>query len=175
MAKGSLLNRPKKVIKRAKPKPPAQPTPSAPHSDTVQESAGQDLGQANSSASDGGTGAPSPNPSAVGQFSPDSLYNSVISALNFKREADALVSGQAPAPTVPTQKLADTPSIASALGNLQHNLEARRAVGETTSLRDYLEANQKNIEGLKIAAVLPKKALTKSIWSTIYLAQSNLR
>ena len=50
---------------------------------------------------------------------------------------------------MPTQKLADTPSIASALGNLQHNLEARRAVGETTSLRDYLEANQKNIEGLK--------------------------
>lgn len=148
-AKGSLLKKPKKMVKR--PTPPASES-SAPEQYPVQENAAASVGTAGS--------APS-NTGSMGQFSPDSLYNSVISALNFKREADALVSGRTPTPTAPTLKLTDTPSIASALGNLQHDMEARRAVGESASLRDYITANQKNIEGLQNSGGLTQESINQ--------------
>jgi diguanylate cyclase (GGDEF)-like protein len=155
--KGSLLKKPNKIIKRSSPKPRPQATPRSAEANTAE----QDTGQQGSSAGEA-VSAPS-NTSPGGQFSPDSLYNSVISALNFKREADALGAGQAPAAAVPTQNLnlADTPTIASALGNLQHNVDARRVVSETSSLRDYLTANQHSIEGLQNGGGLTQESINQ--------------
>lgn len=160
-AKGSLLKKPEKKTKRPAPKPAAQSTPPVPEPGAAAHTEEQDLGQASTSASAGGTDSQPSNTSPARQFSPDSLYNSVISALNFKREADALVTGAGPAPTAPTPKLADTPSIASALGNLQHDVDARRVVGESASLRDYLKANQKSIEGLQDSGGLTQESINQ--------------
>ncbi len=80
-----------------------------------------------------------------GHFSADALYNSVISALNFKREADALLSGAEPAHNNAPENLADVPSVAEALGALQQDSAARGALLETASLRDYLTTNRESI------------------------------
>jgi diguanylate cyclase (GGDEF)-like protein len=105
--------------------------------------------------------APAPTPAregtrspAAGQgekFNPDSLYQSVINALNYKREA---VHGDAPQGSPAAQalgegdKLADPSAIADVLSALQHSSEARSQVSRGASLREYLAANRDQIAGL---------------------------
>ncbi len=153
---GSLLKKPKKMAKKRTPAPPEADTDSA-----AQQTSAQNLEQEATPAPGDSANSQSSNTGTAAQFTPDSLYNSVISALNFKREADVLVSGQAPTAPVATQALADTPSIASALGSLQHDMDARRAVGKSASLRDYLMANQQNIEGLQDSGGLSQESVNQ--------------
>ncbi|MEP4484468.1 MAG: DUF1631 family protein [Halioglobus sp.] len=89
------------------------------------------------------------------RFSPESLYRSVIDALNFKREAQGL-TGVANSPTGNTNSeevtglgsMADTRTVADALGALQTDADSRAAVQSASSLREYLAANAGNISGL---------------------------
>ena len=131
-ASGTLLkSRKKKPLKRAEPKrPPRQDTQAA----QAQLGGPAQSSQATSSGQ------------FSDHFSPDALYNSVITALNFKREADALLSGKPIEDDIPQEFLADAPSVADALGALQQRPEVRGALLETASLRDYLTANRENID-----------------------------
>lgn len=94
-------------------------------------------------------------------FSPDALYNSVITALNFKREADALISGVPLPDNIPEEDLADAPSIADALGALQQLPDVRGALLETASLREYLTANRENIGGLNDTKGLSQESINQ--------------
>ncbi len=94
-------------------------------------------------------------------FSPDALYNSVITALNFKREADALLSGVPLADNIPEEDLADAPSVADALSALQQLPDVRGALLETASLREYLTANRENIGGLKQTKGLSQESINQ--------------
>jgi diguanylate cyclase (GGDEF)-like protein len=90
------------------------------------------------------------------QFQPDSLYSSVVNALNFKRESQAtamraaghrgpIADGTAPPGATP----ADTTALANALSALQQDSEARTQVSQTASLRKFLSDNQGSIGGLE--------------------------
>ncbi len=162
--KGSLLNRFSTVQR-----PPKAPQPKT----TAQATTGQKKQFLGEPAAPGGqrkyptppkaaSPADTPAPrqkeatSGARQVPADALYNSVIAALNFKREADALISGNTAAAAQSSEigepgqsALADAPSIANALGALQQNSEARAAVQKSASLREYLAANQQNIGGLR--------------------------
>ncbi|MEP6391394.1 MAG: DUF1631 family protein [Halioglobus sp.] len=86
-------------------------------------------------------------------FSPESLYRSVIDALNFKREAQGL-SGSGSSPTINNEAvtglgtMADTRTVADALGALQMDENSRAEVQNSSSLREYLAANADIISGL---------------------------
>lgn len=82
-------------------------------------------------------------------FSPEALYNSVITALNFKREADAPLSTPSRGNNTPQPNLADPPSIAQALGALQQSPDVRAAIQQTASLQEYLTTNRGAIGGLR--------------------------
>jgi diguanylate cyclase (GGDEF)-like protein len=90
------------------------------------------------------------------KFSPDSLYRSVIDALNFKRDADGLKhadddhrsTGYLGAPSAPTQ-LADARSLADVLGEMQTDKGRRSQVQASASLREYLADNQSSLQGLQ--------------------------
>lgn len=180
-SKGSLLNRAASFTRQPKPKTPTRDTGNSPgesapaavddgFSGHLQQQLRQHLQQQPPSQAPQQSQPPAAppqnmdtnNPGASSrQLSPDSLYNSVITALNFKREADALISGGTPggvatadrtgaAASAPTsaaghQAPADAPSIANALASLQRSAEARTAVQQSASLRDYLTANQHQI------------------------------
>jgi len=100
----------------------------------------------------------------------DTLYQSVIDALNFRREANQLEAGGAgtnestrgavdsllqagtgkqAGGTGAAENLASTQSVASALGGLQQNAQIRQQLQETTSLRELLTSNRDNIAGLQ--------------------------
>lgn len=90
------------------------------------------------------------------QFRPDSLYSSVVDALNFKREAQAsalrqsghtgpISDGTAP----PGATAADTTALANALSALQQDSSARSEVSKTASLREFLSENQESINALE--------------------------
>ncbi len=115
----------------------------------------------------------------VGHSDPQKLYQSVIEALNFRRQAQGLamsgaaalapdvpVSGTWDGATVPSAdldqaRLADAQSIARALSALQHNNEARQAVHEIDSLREYLAANREQLEDLQDTSGLTAESLNQ--------------
>ncbi|MBE9539906.1 MAG: DUF1631 family protein, partial [Proteobacteria bacterium] len=94
-------------------------------------------------------------------FSPDALYSSVITALNFKREADALLAGKPLVNNIPEEDLADVPSVADALGALQQSSDARGAVQETASLLKYLTANREDIGQLSGTKGLSQESINQ--------------
>jgi diguanylate cyclase (GGDEF)-like protein len=110
-------------------------------------------------------------------FSPEKLYSSVIDALNFKREADGLASGQALASgtplsgtwdgaTVPSSeldqhRLADARAIARALSAIQHDSQVRAAVQQTASLRAYLAETRNQIGELRDTSGLTAESLNQ--------------
>ena len=141
---GTLLKRRKKTPNRPKPK-------AAPREEST-------LGQGQAQSPSGGA---STEPQVSNHFSPDALYNSVITALNFKREADALLSGVPLASDVPQENMADSPSVADALGALQQSSDVRTAVQQTASLREYLTANQESIGGLSGTGGLSQESINQ--------------
>ena len=113
----------------------------------------------------------------IGQFSPERLYNSVVDALNFKREAEGLadgstlesgtpISGTWDGATVASSELdqkhlADARSIASALGALQRDERVREELRQSDSLRAYLANNKDNIGDLKGTSGLTADSLNQ--------------
>lgn len=114
---------------------------------------------------------------ALGQTSPDTLYRSVVDALNFKREAEGLADGQAIAngaalsgtwdgatvasSEVDQSSLADAQSIARALSALQRDSSVREAVHKGESLREYLAANKAEIGSLRDTSGLTAESLNQ--------------
>ncbi|MEH6581944.1 MAG: DUF1631 family protein [Halioglobus sp.] len=101
---------------------------------------------------------------------PDKLYQSVIEALNFKREADGILATAAsglPATEASNVnsanqgELADSGSIAKILGQMQQDASLRTAVQESASLREYLAQNQAEISGLKDSGGLSPDSLNQ--------------
>ncbi|MFK7975592.1 MAG: DUF1631 family protein [Halioglobus sp.] len=114
---------------------------------------------------------------ALGQTSPDTLYRSVVDALNFKREAEGLADGTAIASgtalsgtwdgatiassDVDQASLADAHSIAKALSALQRDSSVREAVHQGDSLREYLAANKEDIGSLRYTSGLTADSLNQ--------------
>lgn len=113
----------------------------------------------------------------VGHSDPERLYNSVIDALNFRREAQGLsaasalpagtpVSGTWEGATLPSaevdqRRLASAESIARVLSELQHSSQARDAVQEIDSLREYLARNRAQINDLQDSSGLSAESLNQ--------------
>jgi diguanylate cyclase (GGDEF)-like protein len=113
----------------------------------------------------------------IGKFTPEKLYNSVVDALNFKREAEGLADGRAiesgtpisgtweggtvPSSELDQQRLADARSIASVLGALQHDARVRDDVQQSDSLRSYLANNKDQIRSLKDTSGLTAESLNQ--------------
>jgi diguanylate cyclase (GGDEF)-like protein len=101
------------------------------------------------------------------KFSPDSLYQSVIEALNFKRDADGLKlvdnnksTGYLSTAEAPAQ-LADARSIADVLGEMQTDKSRRSEVHASASLREYLANNQSTLLGLQGTSGLSADSLNQ--------------
>ncbi|MEH6567698.1 MAG: DUF1631 family protein [Halioglobus sp.] len=177
LSNGSLLNRPSPIKKSVEKKPTAkEKTKEKPPSSTAEN--GPNLDQiATQKATEF---ADSLIEKLNDRFSPDNLYQSVIDALNFKREADnVLVSdshGIAPgqpgaqvhqdkgitggASNKPL-KLTEPGSIANILGQMQQDSAFRNAVQESPSLREYLANNQGQINGLEDSQGLSPQSLNQ--------------
>ena len=113
----------------------------------------------------------------IGNFTPEKLYNSVVDALNFKREAEGLADGEAiergtpisgtwdgatvPSSELDQKRLADARSIASVLGALQHDASVRNDVQQSDSLRAYLANNKDRIGGLRDSSGLTAESLNQ--------------
>lgn len=136
---GSILNRPEKVQ-------PVRPQ----RSDTGNN--GTPAPQREPSSAPEVTAAPTKAESASDKppanFNPDSLYQSVVAALNFRRDsvqnqsnktAQASTDNSAgmPAETVKNSTI----TVANALDSLQQNSDVREALRQTHSLREYLSSN----------------------------------
>ncbi len=110
--------------------------------------------------------APAPAPANSQQAKYDNIYKSVIDALNFRRSADESSPGPARAYDTPPagggwdgaalapggegqQNLATAQDIAQVLGALQHDQQARAAVEQSNSLREYLANNKQQLGELK--------------------------
>jgi diguanylate cyclase (GGDEF)-like protein len=150
-ASGTLLKRRKKG--------PDRPNPRKSRPEDLSGEGTQAGTDSDSRASEGKAGGS--EASANDHFSPDALYRSVITALNFKREADALVSGIPLSDDPPQENLADSPSVADALGALQQSSDARTAVQQSTSLREYLTVNQESIGGLSGTGGLSQESINQ--------------
>ncbi len=172
---GSILKRRKEEPKRKPPsEPPAdtnEPTTEAPQettapaTETAAPASGSATGApATTAAPAAGGGAPG------GSLNPDSLYQSVIDALNFRREAESLqargvpldestgaaasgFSGEegstATAAADTNTNPADAAAIAQALNALQRDQQARASLNTQGSLREYLAKNQASMSGLE--------------------------
>ncbi len=106
------------------------------------------------------TGNESVSPPAEGgmaadRFAAPNLYRSVIDALNYRRSNPVIGgsssgSGQAmPQGGTPGGAPASSGALANALGSLQGNEQARTALREQRSVRNYLSQNQAELAGLE--------------------------
>ncbi|MFK8048240.1 MAG: DUF1631 family protein [Halioglobus sp.] len=194
-AKGSLLNRPGPIKKSRESKsagnltnevPPPEPETNepaaAPSLEPDQEAKQKQYLEDQVDAIAGGV-----IKKLNDRFSPDNLYQSVIDALNFKREASGgnvagpgaggaasggqpQASGPASVQTsgagvaqtaAPAGNLADASSIARVLGQMQQDSKLRDAVQESPSLREYLANNQSDIHGLEDTEGLSAESLNQ--------------
>lgn len=119
-------------------------------------------------------GSPAPTGPVAG---PVSLYQSVVDALNFRRQVEGLadgtdieagtpVSGTWDGATVPSsqidqQALADARTIAQALQALQHDTEVRSAVNQANSLREYLAQHREQLGSLRETSGLTADSLNQ--------------
>ncbi|TDG12025.1 DUF1631 family protein [Seongchinamella unica] len=108
---------------------------------------------------------------------PANLYQSVVDALNFRRQIEGLadgadieagtpVSGTWDGATVPSsqidqQALADAHTIAQALRTLQHDNAVRAAVQEASSLREYLAEHREQLGSLRDTSGLTADSLNQ--------------
>ncbi|PIE38980.1 MAG: diguanylate cyclase [Gammaproteobacteria bacterium] len=142
---GSILNRPQKIQKN-----PNTGVPSASSSPNTNEQAStppQQQAPQSERASAANSNTPTEAPPPQHHIDPDALYQSVISALNFSREAAKRQGQAAQIPgdrrTPPQRPAGGAPasvdSVVGALDDLQHDAKAREALRETHSLRSYLQ------------------------------------
>lgn len=121
--RGSLLTKPARPSRRS-PRPPALEAPTA------------------------GTAAEGQAPP---QSRPQQLYSAVISALNFKREAEghAVVGSSGPE--------ADAQTVVNALAHLQQSSEALAQIQRAGSIADYLVAHAGEAQGLGAGSGISKE------------------
>lgn len=105
------------------------------------------------------------------------VYQSVVDALNFRREAEGLADGEAIAQGTPVsgtweggtvastaldqQSLADARTIAGALRELQRSSDVRASVQDATSLREYLAQNREQLDSLRESSGLTADSLNQ--------------
>ncbi len=113
----------------------------------------------------------------AGGTRPFNFYQSVVDALNFRREAEGLASGDAlvsgvpmsgtwdgatvPSTELDQRALVDASTIASALASLQRDSAVRQAVSETHSLREYLARHREQINSLSQSSGLTADSLNQ--------------
>jgi diguanylate cyclase (GGDEF)-like protein len=136
---GSILHRYRKEPDRDTPQAPAVSEAASPSAATP---TAEGLGNMSAEISSGVVDA------IAKQFNPDKLYRSVIDALNFQHNQEASVSNGGKR-AAPTGNEADAQILARALSSLQQDRDSRKEVQTSTSLRQYLSENQKNISELK--------------------------
>jgi diguanylate cyclase (GGDEF)-like protein len=108
---------------------------------------------------------------------PVNLYQSVVDALNFRREVEGLADGSAvdagtpmsgtwdgatvPSSQIDQQALADANTIAQALRSLQRSNDVRSAVQEASSLREYLAEHKEQLGDLRDTSGLTAESLNQ--------------
>ncbi|TGD74565.1 DUF1631 family protein [Mangrovimicrobium sediminis] len=113
----------------------------------------------------------------AGAMPPLNVYQSVVDALNFRREAEGLANGEALASGVPLSgtwdgatipssdvdqsTLVDAATIARALAALQRDSGVRQAVREAQSLREYLAQHRQQINSLRDSSGLTTDSLNQ--------------
>lgn len=115
-------------------------------------------------------------PGAAAPSRYDDIYKSVIDALNFRRSAEdpagpqggpqSLAGGGWDGRSLGTdevaqRRLADSADIATVLDGLQRNAQARAAVEQGNSLREYLASHRESLEQLKDTAGLTADSLNQ--------------
>jgi len=131
---------------------------------------------------------PRPAPAAAGDGTPQAsvshvapqvqnIYQSVVDALNFRREAEGLADGKdiasgaplsgtwdggtVPSSEIDQEALADAETIASALGAIQRDSRVQQALQEANSLREYLAKNRDNLGALRDTSGLTADSLNQ--------------
>lgn len=110
-------------------------------------------------------------------FNSQNLYQSVVNAMNYKRQADRSpdeehipdgtpISGTWDGRTVPSteldqQTLADAQTIAQALGTIQRDSNVQAALQVSNSLREYLSQNKDQLGGLADTSGLTAESLNQ--------------
>lgn len=156
---GSRLKKPEQPHRRPPPQP-GREQPAASAAEAVTE-----LPHASTA------GAPAARieqaPANAAPSRPQQLYNSVINALNFKREAES--AGPAVGSSGP---VADAQSVVNALSLLQNNAEALEKIQRAGSIADYLVTHTGGSQGLEAGSGLSAEnrnqlELVESLFSTI--------
>jgi len=175
-SKGTLLqqedktHRPKRPVNPDKPAAQSPPQNGEPGGDQRTERVENDAAQTQY-LSDAAAALQSSGLSAK------ALYQSVVDALNFRREAegradnDTLEAGTpisgtwegdaVPSSTLDQQTLADAHTIAEALRGLQRNSDVRNQLQDAHSLREYLAQNRDQLRDLKESSGLTAESLNQ--------------
>lgn len=168
--KGTLLKRDSKVHR-----------PQRSARKTAQEQLGQTLAEVASSLPAAQPGAPpAAGPAAAPARMPpasQNIYQSVVDALNFRRESLGLADGRVIASgtplagtwdgsTVPTSEidettLADAAAIAQALGAMQRDSQVQLALQQASSLREYLAQHRDSLGALRGTSGLTADSLNQ--------------
>lgn len=172
-ARGTLLKPRSKVHRPKRTEQPRKAAPAPPPGEP-QETSGTYL-----------SGAPNPQQSASGAPQPQqgtqgphqNIYQSVVDALNFRREAEGLVDGRdiasgtplsgtwdggtVPSSELDQRSLADAQAIASALGSIQRDSQVQEALQDASSLREYLASNREQLSSLRGTSGLTADSLNQ--------------
>ncbi|MEP4146356.1 MAG: DUF1631 family protein [Halioglobus sp.] len=172
-AKGSLLKR-----KTRRPKAPPEKTHEEPKQDDNQylSDAAAALRNAATTPAVAGQSIPAGALAPMGPR-PQNLYQSVVDALNFRREVEGLADGGAvdagtpmsgtwdggtvPSSQIDQQALADAHTIAQALRSLQGNSKVQSAVQQANSLREYLAEHKEQLSSLRETSGLTAESLNQ--------------
>lgn len=108
---------------------------------------------------------------------PQNIYQSVVDALNFRREAEGLANGidiasgvplsgtwdgsTVPSTEIDQQTLADARTIARALGAIQRDSQVQEGLRAANSLREYLAENRDRFGDLKNTSGLTAESLNQ--------------
>ena len=125
----------------------------------------------------GGNRANHAGSTSLAGIRPQNLYQSVVDALNFRREVEGLADGAAmdagtpmsgtwdgatvPSSQIDQQALADAHTIANALRALQRDNNVRSAVKEANSLREYLSEHKEELSSLRDTSGLTAESLNQ--------------
>ncbi len=167
--KGSLL---KQKSKTHRPDRPVKPKPQADLGQTL-----ADIAKELPAAKPIDPSQPAPVPVARPAPAIQNVYQSVVDALNFRREAEGLADGRVidsgtplagtwdgstvPSADLDQNALADANSIAQALGSIQRDTQVQQALQQANSLREYLAQNKDSLGTLRDTSGLTAESLNQ--------------
>jgi diguanylate cyclase (GGDEF)-like protein len=169
---GSLLQ--KKHARKTRPEtPPSKPEPKETLGQTLAEIARTLPPAKPGDAAPAAPAQPIPPPAPAVQ----DLYQTVVNALNFRREAEGLAEGQyidsgtpmvgtwdgstVPSTELDQSALADAQTIAQALGAIQRDSDVRQALQQASSLREYLAQHKDQMGSLRDTSGLTADSLNQ--------------